>query len=92
MLKDLAPVTRIDHLARSTFDVFAIVKRTVDISEQFRSRASRGPAPAAAPGAARLPCVARKAEERSRAPNCTRSYNVSMAYDFSLGHKWMGRT
>jgi DNA invertase Pin-like site-specific DNA recombinase len=44
MLKDLAPgdmvtVTRIDRLARSTFDLFAIVKRIVDSGGQFRSLA-----------------------------------------------------
>jgi DNA invertase Pin-like site-specific DNA recombinase len=44
MLKDLAPgevvtVTRIDRLARSTFDLFAIVKRIVDAGGQFRSLA-----------------------------------------------------
>src|ERR1700694_5257910 len=42
MLKGLAPgdtvtVTRIDRLARSTFDLFAIVKQIVDAKAQFRS-------------------------------------------------------
>ena len=42
MLKSLAPgdvvtVTRIDRLARSTFDLFAIVKQIVDAKAQFRS-------------------------------------------------------
>jgi DNA invertase Pin-like site-specific DNA recombinase len=44
MLKDLTPgdvvtVTRIDRLARSTFDLFAIVKQIVDAGGQFRSLA-----------------------------------------------------
>ena len=44
MLKALAPgdvvtVTRIDRLARSTFDLFAIVKRITDAGAQFRSLA-----------------------------------------------------
>jgi DNA invertase Pin-like site-specific DNA recombinase len=44
MLKDLRPsdvvtVTRIDRLARSTFDLFAIVKEIVDAGGQFRSLA-----------------------------------------------------
>ena len=44
MLKDLAPgevvtVTRIDRLARSTFDLFAIVKRIVNTGGQIRSLA-----------------------------------------------------
>lgn len=44
MLKELAPgdaviVTRIDRLARSTFDLFAIIKRVVDAGAQFRSLA-----------------------------------------------------
>ena len=44
LLKALAPgdvvtVTRIDRLARSTFDLFAIVKRIVDAGAQFRSLA-----------------------------------------------------
>ena len=44
MLKALAPgdvaiVTRIDRLARSTFDLFAIVKQIVGTGAQFRSLA-----------------------------------------------------
>lgn len=44
MLKALQPgdvvtVTRIDRLARSTFDLFSIVKRIVDAGGQFRSLA-----------------------------------------------------
>jgi DNA invertase Pin-like site-specific DNA recombinase len=44
MLKHLAPgdvvtVTRIDRLARSTFDLFVIVKQIVDAKAQFRSLA-----------------------------------------------------
>src|SRR6266852_4568676 len=44
MLHALAPgdvviVTRIDRLARSTFDLFAIVKQIVDAKAQFRSLA-----------------------------------------------------
>jgi DNA invertase Pin-like site-specific DNA recombinase len=44
MLKALAPgdvvtVTRIDRLARSTLDLFAIVKQIVDAKGQFRSLA-----------------------------------------------------
>src|SRR5882757_823620 len=44
LLKELAPgdvvmVTRIDRLARSTFDLFAIVKSIVDAGGQFRSLA-----------------------------------------------------
>src|SRR5271169_2147486 len=44
MLRHLAPgdvvtVTRIDRLARSTFDLFAIVKQIVDARAQFRSLA-----------------------------------------------------
>ena len=44
MLKHLAPgdvvtVTRIDRLARSIFDLFAIVKEIVDAKAQFRSLA-----------------------------------------------------
>jgi DNA invertase Pin-like site-specific DNA recombinase len=33
-------VTRIDRLARSTFDLFGIVKRIVDAKAQFRSLAA----------------------------------------------------
>jgi DNA invertase Pin-like site-specific DNA recombinase len=44
LLKELTPgtvvtVTRIDRLARSTFDLFAIVKQIVDAGAQFRSMA-----------------------------------------------------
>ena len=38
-LGDVVTVTRIDRLARSTFDLFAIVKRIVDAGAQFRSLA-----------------------------------------------------
>lgn len=34
---DVVTVTRIDRLARSTFDLFAIVKSNVDAGGQFRS-------------------------------------------------------
>src|SRR5271165_4352075 len=36
---DMVTVTRIDRLARSTFDLFSIVKRIVDAKAQFRSLA-----------------------------------------------------
>src|ERR1700686_4667762 len=36
---DVVPVARIDRLARSTFDLFRIVKRIVDAKAQFRSLA-----------------------------------------------------
>ena len=36
---DVVTVTRIDRLARSTFDLFAIVKRIVDAKARFRSLA-----------------------------------------------------
>jgi DNA invertase Pin-like site-specific DNA recombinase len=48
---DVVTVTRIDRLARSTFDLFAIVKRIADAKAQFRSWRNRGPIPAPAPGA-----------------------------------------
>jgi hypothetical protein len=47
---DTVTVTRIDRLARSTFDLFGIVKQIVDAKAQFRSWPSRGPTPAPAPG------------------------------------------
>jgi DNA invertase Pin-like site-specific DNA recombinase len=43
-------VTRIDRLARSTFDLFAIVKRIADVKAQFRSLAE----PSADTGTGRL--------------------------------------
>jgi DNA invertase Pin-like site-specific DNA recombinase len=36
---DVVTVTRIDRLARSTFELFAIVKQIVDAKGQFRSLA-----------------------------------------------------
>jgi DNA invertase Pin-like site-specific DNA recombinase len=36
---DVVTATRIDRLARSTFDLFAIVKQIVDAGGQFRSLA-----------------------------------------------------
>src|ERR1700730_18280119 len=55
MLGKLAPgdavlVTRIDRLARSTFDLFGIVKRIVDAGGQFRSLAEQWPATATSTG------------------------------------------
>jgi DNA invertase Pin-like site-specific DNA recombinase len=38
-LGDVVTVTRIDRLARSTFDLFAIIKRIVDAGGQFKSLA-----------------------------------------------------
>lgn len=47
---DVVTVARIDRLARSTFDLFAIVKRIVDAGGQFRSLAENlGPTPRSAP-------------------------------------------
>ena len=40
---DVVAVTRIDRLARSTFDLFGIVKRIVDAKAQFRSLAKPWP-------------------------------------------------
>jgi DNA invertase Pin-like site-specific DNA recombinase len=56
MLKRLAPgdvvtVTRIDRLARSTLDLFDIVKRIVDAKAQFRSLAEPWADTGTAPGA-----------------------------------------
>ena len=47
---DVVTVTRIDRLARSTFDLFAIVKQIVDAKALFVHWPSRGPTPAPAPG------------------------------------------
>jgi DNA invertase Pin-like site-specific DNA recombinase len=48
---DVVTVTRIDRLARSTFDLFGIVKRVVDAKAQFRSLAEPwADTPAPAPG------------------------------------------
>ena len=39
---DVMAVTRIDRIARSTFDLFAIVKQIVDTGGQFRPWRSHG--------------------------------------------------
>jgi hypothetical protein len=44
-------VTRIDRLARSTLDLFAIVKQIVDAKGQFRSLGEPWATPPPAPGA-----------------------------------------
>src|SRR6201996_6931397 len=49
---DVVTVTRIDRLARSTFDLFAIVKRIVDAGGQFRSLAEPWADTATSSGAA----------------------------------------
>ena len=48
---DVVTVTRIDRLARSTFDLFAIVKRIVDQAGNSGRWPSHGPTPTPAPGA-----------------------------------------
>ena len=48
---DVVTVTRIDRLARSTIDLFGIVKRIVDAKRNSVHWRSRGPTPAPAPGA-----------------------------------------
>jgi DNA invertase Pin-like site-specific DNA recombinase len=63
MLKHLAPgdvvtVTRIDRLARSTFDLFAIVKQIVDAKAQFRSLAEPWADTGTSTGRLILPCWA----------------------------------
>ena len=55
LLKAIAPgevvmVTRIDRLARSNFDLFAIVKQIVDAKGQFRSLAEPWADTATSPG------------------------------------------
>ena len=47
---DVVTVTRIDRLARSTFDLFAIVKQIVDAKAEFRSLAEPRADPAPSPG------------------------------------------
>jgi DNA invertase Pin-like site-specific DNA recombinase len=47
---DVVTVTRIDRLARSIFDLFAIVKRIVDAGDSSGRWPSRGPTPPPAPG------------------------------------------
>src|ERR1700746_475101 len=47
---DVVTVTRIDRLARSTFDLFAIVKQIVDAKAQFRSLAEPWGDTGATPG------------------------------------------
>src|ERR1051325_9250499 len=59
---DVVTVTRIDRLARGTFDLFAIVKRIVDAGGQFRSLAEpwadTGPSTAPGfPGFSSSPCT-----------------------------------
>jgi DNA invertase Pin-like site-specific DNA recombinase len=47
---DVVTATRIDRLARSTFDLLGIVEQIVDAKAQFDHWPSRGPIPAPAPG------------------------------------------
>ena len=48
---DAVTVMRIDRLARSTFDLFGIVKPIVDARRNSDHWPNRGPTPAPAPGA-----------------------------------------
>ena len=75
---DVVTVTRIDRLARSTFDLFAIVKQIVDAEAQFRSLAEPWADTGTSTGRLMMPCRrladverdlirTRTAEGRSRA-------------------------
>ena len=55
---DVVRVTRIDRLARSAFDLFAIVKQIVDAKAQFRSLAEPWADPGASTGRLSLPSLA----------------------------------
>jgi DNA invertase Pin-like site-specific DNA recombinase len=70
MLDTLAPgdvvtVTRIDRLARSTFDLFAIVKQIVDAKAQFRSLAE----PCADTGTSMLAVLVHRIRRMVRRPS-----------------------
>ena len=70
MLKNLAPgdvvtVTRIDRLARSTFDLFAIVKQIVDTKAQFRSLAEPWADTGTSTGRLMLTCAREASRTRS---------------------------
>ena len=64
---DVVTVTRIDRLARSTFDLFAIVKQIVDAGGQFRLLADVERDLIRARARARARTRTRTAERRSRA-------------------------
>src|SRR5215510_2768789 len=66
---DVVTVTRIDRLARSTFDLFGIVKRIVDAKAQFRSLAE----PWADTG------TSRRRAQGATLDELARSYSVSRA-------------
>src|SRR3981081_1044990 len=78
---DIVTVTRIDRLARSTFDLFAIVKQIVDAKAQFRSLAEPWADTGTSTGRLMLAVLGgladverdlirtRPADGRSRAPN-----------------------
>src|SRR5215467_10975098 len=79
---DVVTVTRIDRLARSTFDLFAIVKRISDAKAQFRSLAEPWADTGTSTGSLMLAIIGgladverdlirtRTAEGRSRAKAC----------------------
>ena len=66
---DVVTVTRIDRLARSTFDLFAIVKQIVDAKAQFRSLAEPWADTATSTGRLMIAVLGGStADQRSRAP------------------------
>jgi len=56
---DVLIVTRLDCLARSTFDPFAIVKRLADPGDQFRPSAEQWADTATSTGRLMLPVIVR---------------------------------
>ena len=77
---DVVTATRIDRLARSTFDLFAIVKRIVDAKAQFRSLAEPWADTGTSTGRLMLAVLGGLADvEGATLEELARSYNVSRA-------------
>jgi DNA invertase Pin-like site-specific DNA recombinase len=77
---DVVTATRIDRLARSTFDLFAIVKRIVDAKAQFRSLAEPWADTGTSTGRLMLAVLGALADvEGATLEELARSYNVSRA-------------
>jgi hypothetical protein len=72
---DEVAATRIDRLARSTFDLFAIVKRIVDAGAHFRSLAEPWADTSTSTGRLMLAVLGGLADEPPRA--CPRHFRLS---------------
>jgi len=84
---DVVTVTRIDRLARSTFDLFAIVKRIVDAKAEFRSLAEPWADTGTSTGRLMLAVLGGLAQWFDRCRHTSLSYKITGACSHTFGRR-----